>query len=93
MLKNNWHIVSGKWRVEESSFTHEENVDRIFPDGLLINKEKLIDGEIKAEIIFNSLENPSPNGPHSAAIVFRYQSPHNYYFAGIGVRPTLDTLS
>ena len=54
MLKNNWHIVSGKWKVEESSFTHEENVDRIFPDSLLINKEKLIDGKIKAEVIFNS---------------------------------------
>jgi hypothetical protein len=84
MLKNNWHIVSGKWKVEESSFTHEENVDRILPDSLLINKEKLIDGEIKAEVIFNSLKNLPPNGPHSAAIVFRYQSPQNYYFAGIG---------
>ncbi|MBK5191127.1 MAG: hypothetical protein JJE19_06510, partial [Methanosarcinales archaeon] len=84
MVKNDWHIVSGKWKVEESSFIHVGNVDRIFPDSLLINKEKLIDGEIKAEIIFNSLKNLPPNGPHSAAIVFRYQSPHNYYFAGIG---------
>jgi len=84
MVKNDWHIVSGKWKVEELSFTHEENIDRIFPDSLLINKEKLIDGEIKADIIFNSLKNLPPNGPHSAAIVFRYQSPHNYYFAGIG---------
>lgn len=83
MLKNGWHIVSGKWKVDELSFTHEENLDESFPDSLLINKEKLIDGEIKADILFNSFKNP-PDGPHTAAIVFRYQSPHNYYFAGIG---------
>lgn len=80
----NWHIVSGNWMIDGLSFTSKGAVERSFPDSLLINKKKLIDGDIKANIIFNSLKNHPSNEPDNAAVVFRYQSPHNYYFAGVG---------
>ncbi len=81
-MNDDWHVIKGKWEIGETSdgksFMHKGNNDETFKDSLLLNKKKLIDGEIKANIVFNSLP------PDSASVVFRYQSPHNYYFAGIG---------
>lgn len=89
MSKENWYPINGRWEIKEE-FKHLGNEGKnIFADSLLINKEKIIDGGIKAKLIFNTFKNPPSEdppseGPHSAAIVFRYQTPQNYYFAGIG---------
>jgi len=83
-LVNTWRCLEGKWEVsddgKEFSFNgYKEDKDRS-KDALYLNDISLVDGALEAEI---NVQEVVPHGTN-AHLVFRFQDPENYLFAGLG---------
>lgn len=76
----NLEVVSGKWEIEGTQYTHVQN-GNLFPDSLVVSKQQERDARIEFSVI---LKDSPQKVIHSAGVIFRYQDPSHYYFAGIG---------